>query len=167
MIFISKRNFFDAGGCVSESPPCEYWCKKRGGSCNASTGLCHCPANGVSRIPRILTSPTSPSCSLGAKGPHPPANHSAPTPEIRLMYYPDDSKVSFWMYAMISIGTAFVIFVAVTVYLMCRSSLRQRSVSVERQPSVRRRVNANRQIGDHCNTDGFTNSTGNSCSLHN
>ncbi|CAN7988844.1 unnamed protein product [Ixodes hexagonus] len=30
------------------------------------------------------------------------------------------------MYAMISVGSAFVIFVAVTVYLMCQSSVRQR-----------------------------------------
>ncbi|GFR06198.1 thrombospondin type-1 domain-containing protein 7B, partial [Trichonephila clavata] len=107
------------GGCISESPPCEYWCGKLGGSCNASTGLCHCPANGAPHFPRILTSPSLSPCSLKGNGPRPPANHSAPTPEIRLMYYPDDSQVSFWMYAMISIGTAFVVFVAVTVYLMC------------------------------------------------
>ncbi|KAH8023478.1 hypothetical protein HPB51_014727 [Rhipicephalus microplus] len=30
----------------------------------------------------------------------------------------DDNEYSFWMYAMISVGSAFVIFVAVTVYLM-------------------------------------------------
>ncbi|GIY58165.1 hypothetical protein CEXT_77271 [Caerostris extrusa] len=72
------------------------------------------------------------------------------------------------MYAMISIGTAFVIFVAVTVYLMCRSSLRQRTVSVERQPSVRRRANASRQVGDHCNVGGLTSSNnGDSCNLRN
>ncbi|KAF8778163.1 Thrombospondin type-1 domain-containing protein like [Argiope bruennichi] len=108
----------EAAGCIAESPPCEYWCNKLGGTCNASTGLCRCTANGAFQG-ALLPGPSSSPCSPTGKGPHPPANHSAPTSEIRLMYYPDDSQVSFWMYAMISIGTAFVIFVAVTVYLMC------------------------------------------------
>ncbi|GBO00646.1 hypothetical protein AVEN_153208-1 [Araneus ventricosus] len=108
-----------SGGCTAESPPCEYWCNKLGGTCNASTGICHCPASGTFQG-ALLSGPSSSPCTPPGKGPHPPANHSAPTSEIRLMYYPDDSQVSFWMYAMISIGTAFVIFVAVTVYLMCQ-----------------------------------------------
>ncbi|KAG8197859.1 hypothetical protein JTE90_024259 [Oedothorax gibbosus] len=97
------------GGCASEPPPCDRWCEKLGGACNSSTGLCRCGPQGP-----LILGPASAPCTFG---PRPPANHSSSTTEIK--YYPDDSQVSFWMYAMISIGTAFVIFVAVTVYLMC------------------------------------------------
>lgn len=58
---------------------------------------------------------------------HAADNHTAAAAgDILLKYYPDDNEYSFWMYAMISVGSAFVIFVAVTVYLMCHSSVRQR-----------------------------------------
>lgn len=58
---------------------------------------------------------------------HASDNHTAAAAgDILLKYYPDDNEYSFWMYAMISVGSAFVIFVAVTVYLMCHSSVRQR-----------------------------------------
>nr|XP_054927150.1 thrombospondin type-1 domain-containing protein 7A-like isoform X1 [Dermacentor andersoni] len=58
---------------------------------------------------------------------HAADNHTAAAAgDILLKYYPDDNEYSFWMYAMISVGSAFVIFVAVTVYLMCHSSMRQR-----------------------------------------
>ncbi|XP_077563827.1 thrombospondin type-1 domain-containing protein 7A-like isoform X4 [Haemaphysalis longicornis] len=51
---------------------------------------------------------------------HAADNHTAAAAgDILLKYYPDDNEYSFWMYAMISVGSAFVIFVAVTVYLMC------------------------------------------------
>ncbi|GFY56279.1 hypothetical protein TNIN_387461, partial [Trichonephila inaurata madagascariensis] len=36
-----------------------------------------------------------------------------------------DSETSLWMYAMIIVGCAFVVFVAVTLYLMCHSTIRQ------------------------------------------
>ncbi|GFT86949.1 uncharacterized protein NPIL_433201 [Nephila pilipes] len=47
------------------------------------------------------------------------------TEQIQFMYYPDDNETSLWMYAMIIVGCAFVVFVAVTLYLMCHSTIRQ------------------------------------------
>nr|XP_042906332.1 thrombospondin type-1 domain-containing protein 7B [Parasteatoda tepidariorum] len=131
-----KDGIIVEGGCVSVPLPCEHWCQKLGGRCDSLSGLCYCD-NGDGYT-TILEQHSHVPCKNILNGPHPPANHSAPT---QVKYYPDDSQVSFWMYAMISIGTAFVIFVAITVYMMCRSSLRQRPTSVERQPSVRRRTN--------------------------
>ncbi|KAF8764704.1 hypothetical protein HNY73_022757 [Argiope bruennichi] len=34
----------------------------------------------------------------------------------------NDNETSIWMYAMISVGSAFVLFVIVTLYLMCHSA---------------------------------------------
>ncbi|XP_054707345.1 thrombospondin type-1 domain-containing protein 7A-like isoform X2 [Uloborus diversus] len=146
-----KDGLLVQGGCTSEPRPCWGKCETMGGLCDPTSGLCHCEDSNGHRL--SVLSPSSGRCPTETKGPHPPANHSAPTAEIRLMYYPDDSKASFWMYAMISIGTAFVIFVAVTVYLMCRSSLRQRTVSVERQPSLRRRNNISKMTSESTNAD--------------
>ncbi|KFM64436.1 hypothetical protein X975_14051, partial [Stegodyphus mimosarum] len=47
------------------------------------------------------------------------------TETYSLKYYPDDNETSLWMYAMISVGSAFVIFVVITLYLMCHSAIRQ------------------------------------------
>ncbi|XP_035215194.1 thrombospondin type-1 domain-containing protein 7A-like, partial [Stegodyphus dumicola] len=163
LICVGRYSVVVEGGCTSEPRPCLKNCEELGGRCDPSTGLCHClDAKG-----HVVSSPSSDyseRCVVMSRGPHPPANHSAPTPEIRLKYYPDDSQVSFWMYAMISIGTAFVIFVAVTVYLMCRSSLRQRSVSVERQPSLRRRTNVIKQTKNHSSLEDAAIHS-NNCSL--
>ncbi|CAL1263907.1 unnamed protein product [Larinioides sclopetarius] len=49
----------------------------------------------------------------------------ATTESYTFKYYPDDNETSLWMYAMISVGSAFVIFVIVTLYLMCHSAIRQ------------------------------------------
>lgn len=58
---------------------------------------------------------------------HAAENHTAAAAgDILIKYYPEDNEYSFWMYAMISVGSAFVIFVAVTIYLMCQSSVGQR-----------------------------------------
>uniref|UniRef100_A0A2L2YNZ7 Uncharacterized protein n=1 Tax=Parasteatoda tepidariorum TaxID=114398 RepID=A0A2L2YNZ7_PARTP len=56
------------------------------------------------------------------------------TEEVKLMYFPDDNEVSFWMYAMITVGTVFILFVAVTLYLMCHSTIRQ---VAEEEPKYR------------------------------
>ncbi|GFT46879.1 uncharacterized protein NPIL_675351 [Nephila pilipes] len=47
------------------------------------------------------------------------------TESYNFKYYPDDNETSVWMYAMISVGSAFVLFVIVTLYLMCHSAIRQ------------------------------------------
>ncbi|CAM1302174.1 Uncharacterised protein g3175 [Pycnogonum litorale] len=64
-------------------------------------------------------------------------NMSGNDQDINVNYHPAEHEFSFWMYGMIAIGTAFIIFVSVTVYLMCHSRIREQIESL--QSRMRRR----------------------------
>jgi len=48
----------------------------------------------------------------------------APTELPKLKYFPDDSQINYWMFAMIGIGCAFITFVGFSIFIMCRGSRR-------------------------------------------
>lgn len=141
------------GGCRGRPRPCVPACPA-GARCEPESGQCSC-VSGTVPVFAVPGDPVRDASSSGSDGvvsvtllarcePLQRANtaggggaedgmdsahadnHTAGAGDILLKYYPDDNEASFWMYAMISVGSAFVIFVAVTVYLMCQSSLRQR-----------------------------------------
>lgn len=125
------------GGCRHVAKPCYPPCKQPGMICNTTSGLCQCRIGNTSnKVSKCDMDPNE-------------TNYE----EILLKYSPDDSETSIWMYAMITVGTAFVIFVAVTMYLMCHSTLRQRLIDIRRQAGVRRRVHNPPEVEKRCTYD--------------
>lgn len=54
--------------------------------------------------------------------------------DISVLYYPNDGEFNIWMVAMIAIGSLFLVFVGVTIFLICSS--REESNSCKRNMSV-------------------------------
>lgn len=48
-------------------------------------------------------------------------NNSSEEKVYAISYFPDDSQLNFWMFAMIGLGCSFIIFVAISLFIMCRS----------------------------------------------
>uniref|UniRef100_A0A147BC09 Putative thrombospondin type-1 domain-containing protein 7a isoform x2 n=1 Tax=Ixodes ricinus TaxID=34613 RepID=A0A147BC09_IXORI len=128
------------GGCRGRPRPCVPGCPV-GARCDRGSGQCSCvpgtvpvfapsapsdTSSGGGATSTTLLSRCEPLRAAGMDSAHADNHTAAGAGDILLKYYPDDNEASFWMYAMISVGSAFVIFVAVTVYLMCQSSVRQR-----------------------------------------
>ncbi|XP_067130629.1 thrombospondin type-1 domain-containing protein 7A-like isoform X2 [Centruroides vittatus] len=127
------------GGCRHVAKPCHPPCKEPGTICNTTLGVCQCGnnINNNKKTKCVIMNP-----------------NETNSEEILLKYFPDDSQKSIWMYAMITVGIAFVIFVFITMYLMCHSSLRQRLMDIRRQAGVRRRVHNPPEIEKRCTYDG-------------
>ncbi|XP_067132714.1 thrombospondin type-1 domain-containing protein 7B-like [Centruroides vittatus] len=109
------------GGCEKRLRPCYPECSAPDSFCDHALGQCVCPADaspvyngrtevGTDVVPHLLR------CLPNAMD---RLNVTRSEDDIILRYFPDDNEFSFWMYAMICAGSAFVIFVVVTLYLMC------------------------------------------------
>ncbi|XP_067132623.1 thrombospondin type-1 domain-containing protein 7A-like [Centruroides vittatus] len=111
------------GGCENQQRPCYPECIAQHAHCDHVLGQCVCDA-GTLPVHRTSTVARNDLLSLvkcvnvSIMDVDYLTNHTTKE-EIILRYSPNDNEVSFWMYAMICVGCAFVIFVAVTVYLMC------------------------------------------------
>eukprot|EP00090_Calanus_glacialis_P045441 TRINITY_DN8432_c0_g1_i1.p1 TRINITY_DN8432_c0_g1~~TRINITY_DN8432_c0_g1_i1.p1 ORF type:complete len:1537 (-),score=130.83 TRINITY_DN8432_c0_g1_i1:368-4978(-) len=44
--------------------------------------------------------------------------------DIKIHYYPDVGILNYWMFAMISIGCIFIVFVGISIYILCQSTCR-------------------------------------------
>ncbi|ODM92643.1 Thrombospondin type-1 domain-containing protein 7B [Orchesella cincta] len=54
---------------------------------------------------------------------------------IQVHYNPPDGEFNIWMYAMIGVGSAFIIFVIASIYLMCKSPAGGDHTPLRRHPT--------------------------------
>lgn len=135
------------GGCHGKPRPCVPDCRIPHSECSHS-GECMCEtgyrslyreSSGLDGLRELvgcdLINHTNSSRHKG---------HNMPDDgEVKISYFPSDDDVSFWMYAMIAVGSAFVIFVAVTIYLMCHSTVRRGGSPLRRHSLTVRRNTSN------------------------
>ncbi|XP_064470738.1 thrombospondin type-1 domain-containing protein 7B-like isoform X2 [Ornithodoros turicata] len=140
------------GGCRGRPRPCVPACPMKA-RCEPDSGQCACLSG---TVPVFEAGSTTDALSRLARcepirsamdAPHADNHTAVGAGDIILKYYPDDNEASFWMYAMISVGSAFIIFVAVTVYLMCNPSFRQKLKSPYLFKSRRRQRPAATVVG--------------------
>ncbi|XP_076059531.1 thrombospondin type-1 domain-containing protein 7B-like [Oratosquilla oratoria] len=118
------------GGCESTPKPCVPGCRVHGSVCSV-VGVCVCRPG--------LTPQYSETQRFRLTSCVPSTNYSRPVPQplADVKYLPEDINV--WMFAMVGIGSAFVVFVVISVYLMCQSSSEQSPIplTVRRQNTLR------------------------------
>jgi len=64
---------------------------------------------------------------------HEPLEFQGP---IQVHYNPPDGEFNVWMYAMIGVGSAFIIFVIASIYLMCKSPAGGDHTPLRRHPTM-------------------------------
>ncbi|GAB6032368.1 thrombospondin, type I, domain containing [Chamberlinius hualienensis] len=148
VICVRSDGLIVIGGCHGKPRPCVPVCRIPFSECSHS-GECLCKmgyrpvfreTNSLEGIRELLA------CELvnfSNSSHH--TGSMATESEIRVVYFPDDNEVSLWMYAMIAVGSAFVIFVAATIYVMCHSTVR-RGGSPMRRPSLTIRNNTSKDV---------------------
>lgn len=119
------------GGCENLLRPCYPECNVQHAHCDHVLGECVCvagtlPVHNTSTVARNDLFQLVRCVNLSIMDIDYLTNHTSKEEEIILKFSPDDNEFSFWMYAMICVGCAFVVFVIVTIYLMCtqKSSIR-------------------------------------------
>ncbi|XP_063229191.1 thrombospondin type-1 domain-containing protein 7A-like [Bacillus rossius redtenbacheri] len=118
------------GGCDGKPKPCPLSCDAVDHSmCDPQAGLCTCAPGYLALgydhrghvttcTPLAITDP-----ALRHRVGHSATEFTAAPDEIQSRYYyPKDEDINVWMFAMIGIGCVFIVFVAVSIYLMCHSS---------------------------------------------
>ncbi|CAL4060403.1 unnamed protein product, partial [Meganyctiphanes norvegica] len=121
------------GGCEGQAKPCVPECVVRGSLCSA-VGACVCRPGlrpRYSEKQRFRLAACIPALNIS----YPPI----PQPLAGPKYLPEDINV--WMFAMVGVGSAFVVFVVISMYLLCQSPREQTAVpmTLRRQKNVRHR----------------------------
>ncbi|XP_069166832.1 thrombospondin type-1 domain-containing protein 7B [Procambarus clarkii] len=120
------------GGCEGQPLPCEPQCSVRGSLCSA-VGACVC-RQGLRPLYSEKQRFRLTSCV-------PVRNLSFPLPQplSGAKYLPEDINV--WMFAMVAVGSAFLVFVAISMYLLCQSPREQATtpLTLRRQKNLRHR----------------------------
>lgn len=113
------------GGCDNTLIPCYPECIIDNSVCDHTLGECVCLSNSTPIYNQTNKEHLTPrklyKCSVSQNGDDISSVVIDTTThqEIMLKYFPDDNEISFWMYAMICVGCGFIIFVIITIYLMC------------------------------------------------
>ncbi|XP_063600061.1 thrombospondin type-1 domain-containing protein 7B-like [Penaeus indicus] len=120
------------GGCEGTPRPCLPECTVRGSVCSG-LGACVCQSGlrpRYSEKQRFRLTACVPVLNL---------TFPLPLPLSEAKYLPEDINV--WMFAMVGVGSAFVVFVAISMYLLCQSPREQTStpVTLRRQKTLRHR----------------------------
>ncbi|XP_045130162.1 thrombospondin type-1 domain-containing protein 7B-like isoform X2 [Portunus trituberculatus] len=121
------------GGCAGESRPCLPECTVRGSLCSA-VGACVCRSGMrplYSEKQRFHLTSCVPIRNL---------TFPLPQPFSGVKYLPEDINV--WMFAMVGVGSAFVVFVVISMYLLCQSPREHTTtpLTLRRQKNLRHRA---------------------------
>ncbi|KAF4521792.1 hypothetical protein B566_EDAN011377 [Ephemera danica] len=122
------------GGCDGRPRPCVKPCTISNSECSRE-GVCACVPGFAPRYDdqsdgrrlRACVPMSSPAAAAapGAQAAVDSSGHPSPPEDGELKaryYYPKDDEISIWMFAMIGIGCVFIVFVAVSIYLIHSSA---------------------------------------------
>ncbi|XP_071515666.1 thrombospondin type-1 domain-containing protein 7B-like [Panulirus ornatus] len=129
---VRSDGLFVTGGCEGQPRPCVPECTVRGSLCSA-VGACVC-RTGLrplySEKQRFRLTSCIPVRNL---------TFPLPQPLSGAKYLPEDINV--WMFAMVGVGSAFVVFVVISMYLLCQSPREQTTtpMTLRRQKNLRHR----------------------------
>nr|CAD7409494.1 unnamed protein product [Timema cristinae] len=114
------------GGCESKPRPCPIQCGSiQHAVCDPQSGVCQCELGyqQLDQGPCVLMAEVTMTTEPPLRHRHITETVAASEDEIQSrFYYPKDDDMNVWMFAMIGIGCVFIVFVAVSLYLMCHSS---------------------------------------------
>ncbi|KAG7155290.1 Thrombospondin type-1 domain-containing protein 7B-like [Homarus americanus] len=121
------------GGCEGEPRPCVPECSVRGSLCSA-VGACVCRPGLrplYSEKQRFRLTSCIPARNL---------TFPLPQPLSGAKYLPAED-INVWMFAMVAVGSAFVVFVVISMYLLCQSPREQTTtpLTLRRQKNLRHR----------------------------
>lgn len=133
-------------GCKSSIVGCGPSCwSVAHASCRS--GHCACISG---YLPQFTTSNSSPrltKCLVAVKNSSLQGmqdNASKRGEDIQIHYYPDGKIMNYWMFAMISIGCIFIVFVGISIYILCKSTCRAEYPGPDYQDNRRARTKQGR-----------------------